>query len=112
MVGSDCNNNKLRDTTGVKRGDTVGLSAELPYTTPPRSCTSSLRLIREPDRPGTVSDTLTTSGTRPFVPGGDAAAHATCSGAARWVCWPLSPRGTWVAGVVRIEQCPRCSCVT
>src|SRR5207247_919804 len=26
FVGSDCNNNVLRDETGVKRGDTVGLS--------------------------------------------------------------------------------------
>jgi hypothetical protein len=27
FVGSDCNNNALRDETGVKRGDTVGISA-------------------------------------------------------------------------------------
>jgi hypothetical protein len=26
FVGSDCNNNALRDETGVKRGDTVGVS--------------------------------------------------------------------------------------
>jgi hypothetical protein len=25
LFGSDCNNNMLRDVTGVKRGDTVGL---------------------------------------------------------------------------------------
>ena len=25
LVGSDCNNKRLRDATGVKRGDTVGL---------------------------------------------------------------------------------------
>jgi hypothetical protein len=25
FVGSDCNNNALRDETGAKRGDTVGL---------------------------------------------------------------------------------------
>jgi hypothetical protein len=25
LVGSDCNNNALRQATGVKRGDTVGL---------------------------------------------------------------------------------------
>jgi hypothetical protein len=29
FVGSDCNNNMLRDETGVKRGDTVGLCAPL-----------------------------------------------------------------------------------
>jgi hypothetical protein len=28
MIGSDCNNNKLRDAAGVKRGDTVGLTDE------------------------------------------------------------------------------------
>jgi hypothetical protein len=25
LFGSDCNNNMIRDVTGVKRGDTVGL---------------------------------------------------------------------------------------
>jgi hypothetical protein len=26
LVGSDCNNNTLRDTVGIKRGDTVGIA--------------------------------------------------------------------------------------
>ena len=46
LFGSDCNNNRLRDVTGFKRGDTVGIWTGIPHSAQENSTCSLSPLER------------------------------------------------------------------